>query len=293
MRGLLIGALFGAGVVVVLRAWRAGGPPPPLLAALQKVPAFAPEPAAQTTAATVLGPLLDLIARLFGGRAAIARRLRLAGDPRSAEQFLLSQIMWAGAFAAAALALTLLTGTAARTGASLLLVAVCAVGGLLFGDFLLGRRVTKRRETVAEQFPVAAQLLALLIAAGEQPSEAIGRVGRALGGPLGEQLRAVSQRVASGQGFAASMRELADAADLAVIDRFVAGLLSAVERGSPLSDLMRAQALDAAAESHRQLMTAAGRKDIAMLVPVVFAVLPTVVMVVLLPGAVQLGLIGS
>jgi len=89
------------------------------------------------------------------------------------------------------------------------------------------------------------------------------------------------------------MREFAAASDLAVIERFVYGLLSAIERGSPLSEIMRAQAFDAAAESHRLLMTTAGRRDIAMLVPVVFAVLPTVVMVSLLPGAVQLGLFGG
>lgn len=293
MTGLLIGALFGAGVVLLLRAWRATGPPPPLLGALHRVPAFAPDPAPQRTIAVVMRPVLELLTRLFGGRSAITRRLRLAGDDRDAEQYLLSQIMWAAGFSAATMTVILLSGTGTRAGASLLLVALAAAAGLLFGDYLLGRRVSKSREATAEQFPVAAQLLALLIAAGEQPSAAIGRVGRALGGPLGEQMRAVSQRVAAGQGFAASMREFAEATDLAVIDRFVAGLLSAVERGSPLSDLMRAQALDAAAESHRQLMTAAGRKDIAMLVPVVFAVLPTVVMVVLLPGAVQLGLVGS
>jgi tight adherence protein C len=140
---------------------------------------------------------------------------------------------------------------------------------------------------------VAAQLLALLMASGTQPSDAIGRVGQAIGGPLGEQMIAAAGRVQAGQSFAGSMRRLSQSTDQPAIERFVSGLVSAVERGSPLSELMRAQALDAAAESHRQLMTSAGRRDIAMLVPVVFAVLPTVVMVVLLPGAVQLGLVGS
>ena len=49
------------------------------------------------------------------------------------------------------------------------------------------------------------------------------------------------------------------------------------------AEIVREQAIDASAESHRQLMTEAGKRDIAMLVPVVFAVLPTVVMVSLLP----------
>ena len=41
---------------------------------------------------------------------------------------------------------------------------------------------------------------------------------------------------------------------------------------------------DAQATSRRRLMELAGRKDAAMLVPVVFLVLPTVVAVALFPG---------
>lgn len=293
MTGVLLGAIFGAGLLLAVRGWIAGAPPGPLMAALRSTPAFAPaaDPAPHGWLAA-LRPVLDQMARLVGGRASIERRLRLAGDPSSVESHLLGQLVWAGGFAAAAIGLVALNSGTTRTGPMLAMLGLAVVGGLLTGDYLLGRRVAARRERMAEQFPVAAQLLALLVAAGSPPTDAVGRVGSAIGGPLGEQLRAAAQRSASGQGFAAAMRELADSSDLPVIARFVYGLLSAIERGSPLSDIMRAQALDAADEAHRELMTSAGRRDIAMLVPVVFAVLPTVVMVALLPGAVQLGIVG-
>jgi tight adherence protein C len=167
------------------------------------------------------------------------------------------------------------------------------LAGLLVGEWLLGRAVRRRRAEIAEQFPVAAQLLALLISAGSAPAAAVGRVGRAVGGPLGAQFEAAAQRTAAGDGFPAAMRQLAEEVDLPVVERFVHGLLAAIERGSPLAEIVREQAIDASAEAHRQLMTAAGKRDIAMLVPVVFAVLPTVVMVSLLPGALQLGLFGQ
>ena len=41
------------------------------------------------------------------------------------------------------------------------------------------------------------------------------------------------------------------------------------------------------------MMVSAGRRDIAMLVPVVFVILPLVVVVAVLPGAVQLGMVGG
>ncbi len=292
MIGPIVGASFGIGVLVAVRGWQAGGPPPPLLAALSRVPAFAPPPRDRAWG-EALRPAMELALRLIGGRRALQRRLVLAGDDSSVDSYLMGQVMRAGGFAAAALALVIASGSAARPGPAVVLLALSVVGGLLLGDQLLTRRIAARREGIAEQFPVAAQLLALLIAAGVPPSDAVGRVGRAIGGPLGQQLTDAAHRSAAGQGFAAAMREFAAACDLPVIERFVFGLLSAIERGSPLAEIMRAQAMDAAAESHRALMTSAGRRDIAMLVPVVFAVLPTVVMVSLLPGAVQLGLIGG
>ncbi len=294
MTGLLAGVVFGLGCLLVWAGWSAGRPVPPLVAALQRVPAFAPStgaPAPRVLAA--LTPALHRLARLFGGRAALERRLRLAGDAADVESHLLTQVLWAGAAAALTLLLLGAAGALDRGGPALALTALAIAGGLLLGDFLLSRRIARRREAVAEQFPIAAQLFALLVSAGVPPSDAVGRVGRALGGPLGQELTVAAQRTASGQGFASAMREFADVSGQPVIERFVYGLLSAIERGSPLSEIMRAQALDAAADSHRGLMTAAGKRDIAMLVPVVFAVLPTVVMVALLPGAVQLGLVGG
>ncbi len=292
MRGLLIGLLFGTGVVLVARGWFRTAPPPPLIAALQRVPGHAPAASpAEGWIHSVLGPLIEQAARLGGGRASLNRRLRLAGDERSAEQFLVQQVMWAGAWAAVALLVLLVSGGAARTAPTIAVVALALIGGVLAGDHRLGRKVAARRERISEQFSVAAQLFALVVASGTPPAQAVGEVGRAVGGPLGDEFVAAANRTASGQGFAASMRELAAGTDLPVVERFVHGLLSAIERGSPLSDVVRAQALDAATDSHRSLMESAGRRDIAMLVPVVFCVLPTVVVVCLLPGAVQLGLV--
>jgi tight adherence protein C len=68
--------------------------------------------------------------------------------------------------------------------------------------------------------------------------------------------------------------------------RFVDGMVVAIERGTPLSDVLRAQAVDAREARKRQLLEAGGRKEIAMMLPVVFLVLPTTVVFALYPGVV-------
>ena len=62
------------------------------------------------------------------------------------------------------------------------------------------------------------------------------------------------------------------------------GIAVATERGTPMAEVLRAQAADARAGGRRRLLEQAGRKEVLMLVPVVFFILPIVVVIALFPG---------
>lgn len=57
--------------------------------------------------------------------------------------------------------------------------------------------------------------------------------------------------------------------------------------------MLRAQAVDARDAGRRQLLEAGGRKEIAMMVPVVFLILPVTVVFAFYPGIVGLSLVAS
>ena len=80
------------------------------------------------------------------------------------------------------------------------------------------------------------------------------------------------------------MRVLSRDTGSASVERFVDGLMVCLERGTPVAEVLRAQAADARADQRRMLMEQAGRKDIAMLLPVVFLILPIVVVIAMYPG---------
>ena len=61
-------------------------------------------------------------------------------------------------------------------------------------------------------------------------------------------------------------------------------LAVAIERGTPLADVLRAQAQDVRDNAKRELMETAGKKEIAMLAPVVFFILPLTVIFAVFPG---------
>ena len=52
--------------------------------------------------------------------------------------------------------------------------------------------------------------------------------------------------------------------------RFVDAVAIAVERGTPLAEVLRAQAVDVREAGKRALIEAGGRKEIAMMVPATF-----------------------
>ena len=81
-----------------------------------------------------------------------------------------------------------------------------------------------------------------------------------------------------------ALHGLADRTGLISLTRFVDGIVIAVERGTPLADVLRALAQDVREEGRRLVMESGGKKEILMMVPVVFLVLPVTVLFAVFPG---------
>ena len=67
-------------------------------------------------------------------------------------------------------------------------------------------------------------------------------------------------------------------------------LVLSARAGTPLAEVLRSQAQDVRELGRRRLMESGGRKEIAMMVPVVFLVLPVTVLFAVYPGLVSLDL---
>jgi len=97
----------------------------------------------------------------------------------------------------------------------------------------------------------------------------------------------------AGAGLVPALEGISRRTTLAPLARFVDGVAIAVERGTPLADVLRAQAVDVREAGKRQMLESAGRKEIAMMVPVVFLVLPITVLFALFPGFYTLSLVAG
>ena len=66
-----------------------------------------------------------------------------------------------------------------------------------------------------------------------------------------------------------ALSELADRTTLEPFSRFVQGLVVAIERGTPLAEVLRAQAADVREYSKRSLLEAGGKKELQMMAPLI------------------------
>lgn len=182
----------------------------------------------------------------------------------------------------------------ARGDSAFLIVVLPFLGGavsVLVERQVRARNLARVRTNVAQQLPNAAELLAFSVAAGESIVPALARVGAATGGELGVAIRECVGDIRSGETLDGALRGAATTTRSPEVERFVDRITISLERGTPLADVLRAQAADARAHQRNSLIEVAGRKDVAMLIPVVFLILPTVVLIALFPGLRAMSLI--
>ncbi len=241
----------------------------------------------------VLQDGLATLARLNPASKATARRLAQAGIDKSPVDFRAEQLLWAAAGFAVSIIFIVFGAASGRFNPVLAAVAVLGsgVGGFIFRDYWLGAQIRRRESKMMAEFPGLAELMALAVSAGESATGALDRVCRSAEGELTKEFAKVLTETRAGKPLIQALQEFSARTDLAPLVRFVDGIVVAVERGTPLADVLRAQAQDVRDTAKRDLMETAGKKEIAMMVPLVFGVLPLTVVFAVFPGiaAINLG----
>lgn len=236
--------------------------------------------------------LRGTLVAVFGGDDSVERRLHQAGWTLTVEALRGRQLL--GGVAGAAIGILLALAASRSVPVSPLLfgviVAVCLAIGVLLPDQLLSRAARARRSRIAEELPTVLEFLTLSLSAGEAVLDALRRVTRAGNGDLARELGTVVAQVNAGVPLALALERCADDIQLSALSRTVDQLVGALERGTPLVDVLRAQAQDSRDDAKRGLLESAGKKEIAMMVPLVFLILPITVAFAIFPGILVLQL---
>ena len=297
--GIGLGALFGLGVWIILTTL-----PSFRSASLQRrvahmVADISPQAYADVTEKSSaplpqfdfglrsLKASLVVVSEKFAGPAdALQLTLSRAGSALSVSEFRVRQVTW-GLWGAAA-GLVVDGAVAFITQPSFIAYLVVPVIGSLVGylsvRYFLDYAAKSRVKRIEAQLPAVWEFLSLSLSAGEGLPDALRRMATIGHGDITDEFRVVVLDVQMGIPMATALQTLERKLKISALSRGIEQILGALNRGTPVSAVLQAHALDAREDSKRRLLESAGQKEVAMLVPLVFLILPVTIVFAVFPG---------
>jgi tight adherence protein C len=214
----------------------------------------------------------------------IAGRLARMGvsAPITQDQFRREQIRWStiGLGSGGIASVWLQPGASKST----VMLAAGAIFGAIARDRYLTSQVKRHESRISAQFPQAAELLALAVSAGESPIAALERLVARGKGPLIAEFDSAINLMKAGVPLVVALDEISHQSGVPALRRFIDGVIVTLERGTPIAEMLRMQANDVREEHRRALLEASGRAEIAMMIPIVFLIMPITVLFALWPS---------
>jgi tight adherence protein C len=168
-----------------------------------------------------------------------------------------------------------------------------AVAAYLYTDRTLTAAVKKQRSAIEAEFPAIIEMLTLAISAGESPLSAFKRIAENSHGYLSVRFRLVIARVHQGIPFHSALDLMGRDLNSPLVRKFIDSMVNAMVRGAPITDVLVRHAQEARDYQRNRVLAAAGKAEIAMMIPVVFLILPISILFALWPSLTNLNLFAS
>jgi len=159
----------------------------------------------------------------------------------------------------------------------------------LYSGEIRKRKSKRELATLELEFPSVVELFAILVSAGMSPSAALLRVSEVSTGQFASLLRTCVHEMRHGAPLAGALDEMNDLVKSPAVRRFNDSILIAMERGTPLSDVLARQVDEVRQAQRTKMLEKAGKAEIALMIPVVFLILPVSVLFALWPSYFALG----
>ena len=170
-------------------------------------------------------------------------------------------------------------------------VAVGCLLGYVLPTFIIRRIARARQRRITSELPDVLALLVVSIEGGIGFGEVIKLVGREVerqGRLLGRELSITAAHMAAGRSFEDSLNDLGQRNGVDVLKSLVALIIQSEKVGARIAPALRASA-DLLNSRRRQVAEEAANKTaVKMLIPLVFLILPAMMLIVLGPAIIQI-----
>ena len=168
---------------------------------------------------------------------------------------------------------------------SLLAIAAISIISILYlTEQSLSRELKRHRQSIESDFPVIVEALTLSLSAGESPLTAMQRISSRGQGALVQEFSQVVDSVTEGEPFASALDSMGRRVRSMAVRRFVDSIVIAITRGAPLIDVLHSHAREAQDFQRNQVLSAASKAELSMMIPVVFLILPISIVFALWPS---------
>ncbi len=150
-------------------------------------------------------------------------------------------------------------------------------------------RATARARLINAELPALLDRASVCLSAGLSIPAMFDRVGRDSIGLLGVEAQRIAREVSVGVPLVDACTASEKRVRHESWSRMMEHLLSARRHGSSIAEIIRSLAADERAAAGRRLIEAASSREIYMLLPLVFVILPMTVLVAVFPGLIALG----
>jgi tight adherence protein C len=231
-----------------------------------------------------LGKLLTPSSQLLR----IRRRLEEAGTPDNwdVDRVLAYKVLGLGGGVLAGVALGFVIG------AQPVQIAVITIGTALLGYFtpnmVVYQLAYNRSEQLRRELPDALDLLTITVEAGLAFDAALAQVARNTTGPLAAEFFRVLQEMQIGLGRAEAFKAMGERTNVAELRQFVTAMVQADAFGIPIAQVLRVQAKEMRVRRTQRAEERAQKVPVLILFPLIFGILPALMIVVLGPAAIDI-----
>ncbi|MBN2104605.1 type II secretion system F family protein [bacterium] len=173
----------------------------------------------------------------------------------------------------------------------LLMSIIMGAVGFILPNVVLRFKTQKRRAVIAQALPDALDLLVITVEAGLGLNAALMRVGTDLVmrcPPLAQEFNRVNQDLRTGKPRDKALRSLSDRNQIEDLRILVGALILADRLGTSIADTLRAQADSLRTRIRQKAEEQAAKAGIKLLFPLVFFVLPALIIILMGPGLIAL-----
>ena len=168
------------------------------------------------------------------------------------------------------------------------LLAFCLILGYIAPDVMMQQVINGRQALVRKRLPDTIDLLIVSVEAGLGLDGAIAKVVEKMRGPIAQEFSRVLDEMRLGKQRARAMKDMAARVDIQEVTTFVAAIYQSEQLGVSIASVLRVQSESIRIARTQAIREAAAKLPVLMLIPLIFCIFPSILVVMLGPGIISI-----